>query len=197
MKTLGTKAKHRGALWVLVTFFIVSCIGGVFVVRFAGDRGDPAVSPLYGNLKGYFQSQTSDRSQSAPALAAFSSLHEEFKMGGMAQFEEKKLELRSEVASLLKSRDDSKEKDRAENIALYLFPDLLQRDDFERDVAMDQWLPLEKSIEKNPKSERSRQEFEELKNNVWNYENPDRQSPVVSDYAEQIIRIYDVLSQVE
>lgn len=189
--------KQKNAIWILCGFFAVTIIVGAMFIRFAGDRVAGGLSPLKSNLRGIFQTRSVDRGPTTPALAAFTSLLDAFQSGGIKEFTQRKGDLRSEVAKILKSDLENKERDRAENIALYLFPDLLGKHDFEREVAMDFWEPLEKQIEKSPNSKESRNHFEELKNNVWNYENPDRESPAVSEYASEVIRIYDALSQVE
>lgn len=189
------RKRHNSTL-ILGIFFIVLLLGGTVIFYFAGDKSNSGL-PLANNLKGYFQTHRSDAYLSEGSFGSFNSLHQDFVQGGMERFHEKKNGLRQEVGKALESPDDTPERDRAQNIALYLFPDLLAKDDFERDVAMEQWVPQQKTIEEHPRSPESRRSFEELKNNVWNYENPDRQIPTISNYAESVIRIYDTLSRVE
>lgn len=188
--------KHHNSTLILGIFFLVSLLAGTFIFYFAGEKSNSGLT-LVNNLKGYFHTHRSNAILSEGSLASFNLLHQDFVQGGMEQFHKKKNGLRQEVGKALESSDDTPERDRAQNIALYLFPDLLAKDDFERDVAMEQWYPQQKTIEEHPQSPESRRSFEELKNNVWNYENPDRQIPTISDYAESVIRIYDTLSMVE
>lgn len=190
------KPRRHNSVLILIVFFILCTIGGLAMVYFAGERNTARLT-LRTNLKGYFQTHRANRDIPTSTLASFSTLYEDFEEGGLQKFQERKHDLKREVGKTLASEGDTAEKDRAENIALYLFPDLLSNDDFERDVALEQWYPQQKAIEETPGTTESRRTFEELKNNVWNYENPDRQVPVVSDYAEEVIRIYDVLSRVE
>lgn len=188
--------KHRGALWVLAVFFVLSITGGLTLVYFAGKNSTSQVT-LYNNLKGYFQTHRVQKGEPQTILASFASLEEIFRTNGIKVYIQKKGELRVDIGRALDTEKDTRERDRAENIALYLFPDLLPENDFERDVAMQQWYPHQKYIENNPRTVGSRKQFEELKNNVWNYENPDRQTPEVSEYADKVIRIYDELSRSE
>ena len=187
------KNPNQNAPKILGMFFVVTLVAGVAIYYFAEEVRGPRV--LYGNLKGYFTEHRVERRQPV-ALASFGTLQDDISQGGVAQFQKKKEDLRGEVAENLREVD-SPDRDKAENIAVYLFPDLLEKDDFEKDVALDQWAPHEKKIESNPHSPESRQVFEEMKNNVWNYENPDRETPVVSDYATQVLKIYEALSRSE
>lgn len=188
--------KNQNAPVILGIFFVVTLVSAGVIYYFAGDNQGPGIS-MIGNLRGYFATHRADHGSPSPALASFSSLDDDYKKGGLEKFQAKKEELRSEVESVLKKDDDSPDHDKAENIAVYMFPDLLDKEDFERDVAMENWYSQENKIEQDPKSPESRREFEDLKNNVWNYENPDRGQPTVSDYAAQVIRIYDAMTRGE
>ena len=188
--------KHRSALWVLAVFFVLSISGGLALVYFA-DKNSTSKVTLYGNLKGYFQTYRAYKGESQTILASFSSLEETFRTKGIKVYIESKGELRVDIGRALNTEKDTRERDRAENIALYLFPDLLPENDYERDVAFEHWYPHQRYIEKNPGTVGSRKQFEELKNNVWNYENPDRQAPDISEYADKVIRIYDEISRGE
>ena len=188
--------KKQNAPFILGIFFVVTLVAAGSLYYFAGEARGPGMS-MIGNLKGYFETHRADHAGSTPALASFSTLQEDYATGGIKKFKEKKNALRSEVESELKKESDSPDRDKAENIAVYMFPDLLDSEDFEKEVAMEQWFSQEKNIEKDPKSPESRKDFEELRNNVWNYENPDRGQPTVSDYASQVIKIYDALTRSE
>ena len=56
-------------------------------------------------------------------------------------------------------------------------------------------MPLEESIERAPRTPESRLWFEELRADIWNYENPERSAPRITPYAQQAIRIFDVMTQ--
>jgi len=128
------------------------------------------------------------------SLDAFSSLTDVLEKEGTQTFHSKKIALKEDVARVLQSKGDSLAKQRASHIAVYLFPDLLPPDDFEKEIAQEEWAPLLAAIEKNPHTEQSRQLFEELSATIWNYENPERKFPKLSPYATEVLRIYETLS---
>lgn len=113
---------------------------------------------------------------------------------GLLRFQTDKGILRSMVSRALNEKKAEAEENLAQNIAVYLFPELLSDEDFEKMVALDQWKPMQEAIEKSPKSPESRIWFEEMRANIWNYESPDRENPRISDYAKEVLRLYDELS---
>jgi hypothetical protein len=128
-------------------------------------------------------------------LRSFSTLHETYRKLGMERYLQEKQNLKVSVQRLLGEPAGSNEARAAMNIAVYLFPDLLADEVFERDQAKDLWQRQEEAIEHAPRTPESRLWFEEMRANIWNYENPDRSSPRISEYAEQAIRVFDVMSQ--
>lgn len=128
-------------------------------------------------------------------LEAFARLDETFTTGGVEKLQEAKRALGIEVARTLRENHDAKAVRSARNIAVYLFPSLLSDDDFEKDAAMELWLPLEQAIERAPHTPESRLWLEELRANIWNYESAERSSPHLSPYAQQVIRIYDTIAR--
>ncbi len=130
------------------------------------------------------------------SLASFSQLDFIYRTEGMARFLEEKEALKFRIQQSLKSKNQE-EADRASNIAVFLFPDVLPRDHMEKDVGLEQWGPLQKQIEGAPKAQEARKSFEDMRANIWNYESPDRNFPELSSAAKQVIRIYDQLSSAQ
>lgn len=128
------------------------------------------------------------------ASKVFYSLHETAKGASIDKFLEDKRSLQGHVKANLKKSPTSQEASFALNVAVYLFPELLPGSNFEKQIAIEQWGNFQKKIEEKPKSPESRIWFEELRANIWNYENTDRQTPRLSAYAKEAIRIYDALS---
>ncbi|MSP19151.1 MAG: hypothetical protein EXR74_06225 [Bdellovibrionales bacterium] len=114
--------------------------------------------------------------------------------GGYLQFQSEKKILRAKIAILLSSSQNETEKNYATNVALYLFPDLLPDSNFEKTVAIEQWAPLESAIEKKPRSHEARLLFDEMKSNIWNYENPKMDRSGLSLYGSETLKIYHELS---
>lgn len=130
-----------------------------------------------------------DRSTSGKIDLAVQPLEGSFRSEGIAGFLRKKELLKEEVTTAIAKGDP-----RAEPFAVYLFPELLPPSNFEKAVAEEQWVPLQARIEANPGTEESRQNFEEMRAQIWIYENPDQKHPVLSDTADEIVRLYATLS---
>lgn len=113
---------------------------------------------------------------------------------GLLKFQRDKGMLRDNVNKALKNSGNDVDNAIANNIAVFMFPELLSDEDFEKSVALDQWKPMQDAIERNPKSPESRVWFDEMRANIWNYESPDRENPKISEYAKEVLRIYDELS---
>ncbi|MCB0418659.1 MAG: hypothetical protein KDD39_13500, partial [Bdellovibrionales bacterium] len=111
-----------------------------------------------------------------------------------ARFAERKNDLRRDISRTLRANKSLEARMIATNISVYLFPDLLPSENFERTVAEDQWLPLQRAIEKAPGTYESRLKFEEMKANIWNYESPDKRAPKLTETAETVLHIYDLMS---
>ncbi len=125
---------------------------------------------------------------------SYSTLLTSLSTGGYSQFHSDKKLLRSKIATMLSSPQNETEETYATNIALYLFPDLLPDSNFEKIVAVEQWAPLESAIEKKPRSQEARLLFDEMKSNIWNYENPKMDRSGLSLYASETLKIYHELS---
>lgn len=127
-------------------------------------------------------------------LANFDGLQDVYKKEGLDRFLEEKEKLKSRVTEQMSNPRDSDELNHATNIAVYLFPTTLPADDLERQVGEEDWGSLQTQIEKSPGTERSRELFEEMRANIWNYENPSRTLPELTAQAQQVLRIYKTLS---
>ena len=129
--------------------------------------------------------------QAGDSVEAFSSLEEAYRKDGIGGFLKSKAALKRKLKSDLAGGSTSEEH---LNIAVYLFPDVLDAEDFEREEGQENWAPQQAQIEKAPRTPASRVAFEEMRANIWNYENPDKTSPQLSPQARQVIRIYEALS---
>jgi len=114
--------------------------------------------------------------------------------GGYSQFINDKKELRKQIEKVLSSPENEEQETLASNIALYLFPDLLPDSNFEKSSALGLWAPLQAEIEKRPKSSEARMLYEQMKSNIWNYENPKVSSMGLSKEAIDTLQIYHELS---
>lgn len=121
-------------------------------------------------------------------------LYEAFKAEGFQGFLERKKVLKAQVNETLKQPASEEEEETASNIALYLFPEVLPDSNFEKSVAMEEWAPLQAAIEKAPRTSEARLWFEEMRANIWNYENPKLQNSTISPYAKEALKIYNELS---
>jgi hypothetical protein len=124
----------------------------------------------------------------------YSSLRLSVQQGGMAQFHKDKKELKNQIISILNSPKNEDEEAKASSIALYLFPDILPDENFEKQAALEMWAPLEAEIEKKPRSAEARMFFEELTSNIWNYENPKVSNAGLSIYAAETLKLYHAIS---
>lgn len=140
----------------------------------------------------YFSSRNEIQIKFAPQT--FFKLFTIFQQEGYQRFTEEKRTLKAQVERTLKSPPSEEEEQLASNIALYLFPDALPDTNFEKQVAMEQWAPLEAAIEKAPRTKESRLWFDEMRANIWNYENPKLGYSTISPYAKEVLRIYNELS---
>ncbi len=128
------------------------------------------------------------------AMKGFQDLQDVYKKEGLDRFLEEKEKLRANVTHEMLNSRDPEIQNAATNIAVYLFPSELPSEDFERQIGMDDWAPLQNEIENSPGTERSREAFEEMRANIWNYESPSRTAPQLTAQAQQVIRIYKTLS---
>ncbi|NBX69182.1 MAG: hypothetical protein EBR01_09505 [Proteobacteria bacterium] len=114
--------------------------------------------------------------------------------GGHVKFQENKQALKSRIASVLKNPKNEDEENHAVNIALYLFPEILPDTNFEKELAIELWGTFENAIEKRPRTSEARMKFEEMKSNIWNYENPRLTNVGLSFHAEETLKLYHELS---
>jgi len=120
-------------------------------------------------------------------------LSQDFKKQGMRSFLQSKKTLRKRVSYQLRNSENQAEQLAATNIAVYLFPDLLPEDSFEKQFAEESFTPLQSGIEKQPGTPEAQKLFEQLRSRVWNYENPQNNSEGLSEYADQMLKIYSSL----
>jgi len=136
----------------------------------------------------------SQEKKSSPAListAALDALSEVFKKQGIKNYFKSKNSLKEQISKELKNTDN---KEAATNIALYLFPDLLPRDHFEKEFAEENFVPLQMEIEKRPATVQAEALYEKLQARVWNYENPQNTPQGLSETAEKMLKIYQALA---
>lgn len=126
--------------------------------------------------------------------SSFVNLDEVYKKHGMERFLEQKAQLKQSVSRILQDGSDPSRISTATNIAVYLFPDVLPEENFEKETTTELWGEVLTEIEKHPHTPESRVLFEELRANIWNYELADREDPKLSAPARQVIQLYDDLS---
>lgn len=85
----------------------------------------------------------------------------------------------------------------AREIAVFLFPDLLSADDFEKKQAFELWTPLLRTLENPTPSNSNYVVLDRLRATLWQYENPDRKAPRISRASGQLLRIYENLVAAE
>jgi hypothetical protein len=129
-----------------------------------------------------------------PIETTFVHLDEVYKEHGLQKFLEQKSILKQSVQTILKEGSDQAQKDLASNIAVFLFPDVLPEEDFEKPLAEELWAETISEIEKHPGTAESRILFEDMRANIWNYEMVDKEDPKLSAPARQVIQIYDTMS---
>lgn len=125
---------------------------------------------------------------------SYATLKYSVKQGGFSQFQRDKNELKQHLLNILTAPKNDEEEIKASNIALYLFPDILPDTNLEKQAALEYWAPIEAAIERKPRSAESRMLFEELKSNIWNYENPKVTNLGLSVHAQETLNIYFELS---
>jgi hypothetical protein len=136
----------------------------------------------------------SDLNTSIPISAkSLDQLSLDFKKQGIQSFLKSKKSLRKRVSSQIGNSQDPAAQLAATNIAVYLFPDLLPNDSFEKTIAEDSFTPLQNAIEQKPGTPEAQVLFEELRSRVWNYENPRNSADGLSEYADQMLKIYGTL----
>ncbi len=121
-------------------------------------------------------------------------LAQTYRKSGIERFLDAKRTLQKRVSFNLKNDDDSKAQMAAMNIAVYMFPDLLHDTHLEKQYAEEHFKPLQDRIETVPGTREAQDNFEELRNLVWNYENPKQNEQGLSEYANEMLKIYGALS---
>lgn len=132
------------------------------------------------------------KSHDSPMLILLQMSHT-YQSRGIEGFLEEKRKLKKAIHTTLADRDTEMQK-AAVNIAVYLFPELLPSKQLERGVASDFWIPHQQLIEQSPGTRQSREAFERMRANIWNYENPSRTTSELSAQAQQILSIYETLT---
>lgn len=132
--------------------------------------------------------------QGQPLANSYLTLLNSVTTGGIAKYRENKSALRQHISLILANPSSDNEESEASNIALYLFPDLLPESNFEKTQAFELWAKLQEEIEKNPRTPKARMFFEEMKSNIWNYENPRMTNAGLSEDAQETIKLFHELS---
>jgi len=125
-------------------------------------------------------------------LDGFARLKTVYEREGSARFLEEKDNLRERVSGALSGERASAHA--ARQIALYLFPDLLEEGDFEAEAAIEIWAPLIRAIERAPRTSESRVTYERLRAEIWNFESPRRDDPQLTRWAEEVLRLYGAMA---
>jgi len=121
-------------------------------------------------------------------------LAQAYRKSGIDQFLSAKRVLQKRVSFNLRNDDDSKAQMAAMNIAVYMFPELLHETHLEKQYAEENFKPLQVKIESTPGTREAQDNFEELRNLVWTYENPKQNEQGLSEYANKMLKVYGALS---
>jgi hypothetical protein len=150
-----------------------------------------ALSALIG-LVGYFAVQRP--SPVPPSVRELVQLRDTYVERGIDAYVEEKEALRLRTRERLQSADTSTRLG-ARNVAAYLFPDLLSDGDFERELGIDTWLPLQHAMENAPPGDPTRrQAFEDFRNMLWVFENGNRSRPELTRTTRAVIELFDAVS---
>lgn len=125
---------------------------------------------------------------------SMTALEQSFRKNGLESFKAAKKSLRERVSLQIKDAKNEKNRLAAVNVAVYLFPDLLPDSRLEKQEAQELFVPLQRAIEEMPGTPEAQARFEELRSNVWNFESPNSSTPVLSDQANQMLKIYGAMS---
>lgn len=117
-----------------------------------------------------------------------------YRENGIDKFQSSKRLLRKKVSFNLRNDEDPKAQMAAMNIAVYFFPELLHDSNLEKTYSLEHFKPLQEGIESAPGTESAQNNFEELRNEVWSYENPKQNEQGLSEYAAQMLKVYGALS---
>jgi hypothetical protein len=129
------------------------------------------------------------------AVAAISNLGPAFQNDGIEGYLLAKARLRDQVRTNLRLSPTDSNYAQAENIAVYLFPNLLPETHFEKSESLFLFAPEIELIESRPRSEQAQAAYERLTLEIWNYENISREEPRISDAAIALLEMLQKLSQ--
>jgi len=128
------------------------------------------------------------------SVESLSELAQAYRKDGITQFLSEKRVLQKRVSFNLTNDDNPKAQMAAMNIAVYMFPELLHESHLEKQYAEEHFKPLQEKIELDPGTRGAQDNFEELRNLVWNYENPKQNEQGLSEYANEMLKVYGALS---
>lgn len=123
-----------------------------------------------------------------------SDLETNFRQQGIEYYFKEKSRLKKRVSRALSNNSSPSQTLAATNIAIYLFPDLLEDTHIEKHFAVEHFLPLQEQIEAQPGTVEARKYFETLRRTVWNYENPRSDELGLSLEAEKMLKLFSALT---
>lgn len=129
------------------------------------------------------------------AMKSVSTLLPALQNNGVEGYLVAKARLREQVRSNLEYAEEDTRRLQAEQVAVYLFPELLPESDFEKSDALANFSPRIDEIEQRPNTEAASNAFADLRAEIWNYENPSREEPRVSEVGNEILKLFAELSR--
>lgn len=118
-------------------------------------------------------------------------LREIYLRDGMPAFSRAKAELQDRVAQILQVGENHPAFHSAYNTAVFLFPELLDENNFEKDVALT-FGGLQKVIESRPHTVNSYLIFEQMRSSILNYEKPNGKA---SRHVQEVLALYETLAR--
>lgn len=128
------------------------------------------------------------------ASNAVSSLLPAFQKDGIEGYLVAKARLREQVRAGLQTSETSPQREEAEKIAVYLFPELLPEADFEKVEAIEAFNPEIETIETRPRTEHAEEAYARLRAEIWNFENASREEPELSEVGTQVLQLFAALA---
>jgi hypothetical protein len=80
------------------------------------------------------------------------------------------------------------------SMVLYLYPELLSDNDLEKTAAITLFKDVQTDIETEVSRMKKYKRMNDLRANIWNYENPSRENAKITQTAQNVLDLYEVLA---
>lgn len=112
---------------------------------------------------------------------------------GPLEFFRQKGQLKIQLQKILENVPEEKAES-INSIVLYLYPELMSDNDLEKTVAISLFKNVQTDIETEVSRVQKYKRMNDLRANIWNYENPSREEPKITQTAQNVIDLYEVLA---